>query len=399
MERFYEESYDSTIGQVRFAYDDDGKLVRIDLPGRWKMGRNGVRRPAGAPSATAVRRWLKTTVAGDDADFPRGPILMLGSAVSWTYEVANIGQVDLTNVVVTDSQGVAVSCPASALAVGASMTCTGSGLAIAGQYVNEARVEALDPDSNPVSDSDTSHYFGSDPDVEIEKLTEGDDADASPGPTLFEGCTVNWSYEVTNTGNIELDNLVVTDDQGVAVTCPGSTLDTGQSVTCTAADIVTLGQYENEGAVTAEDPLGTQVSDVDLSHYFGESVEPDCAEPLPSADSLWPPNHKFVEIEVLAVVDSCGLPMAITIDSIMQDEPTNGLGDGDTSPDGRGVAGTTAEVRAERSGTGNGRVYHIGFTADDGRGGSCTGEVVVGVPHDRKDVAIDDGPTYDSTVP
>jgi hypothetical protein len=336
---------------------------------------------------------------GDDADFPRGPILVLGSAVSWTYEVTNIGQVDLTDVTVTDDQGVAVSCPASALDVGESMTCSASGSAIAGQYVNEARAEALDPEGNTVSDTDMSHYFGSDPAVAIEKLTEGDDADTAPGPTLFEGCDVSWSYEVTNTGNIELDNLVVTDDQGVAVSCPGSTLDVGETVVCTASDVVILGPYENEGEATAVDPLGTQVSAVDLSHYFGETVEPDCAVALPSTEILWPPNHKFAEIEVLGVVDSCGLPLAITIDSILQDEPTNGLGDGDTSPDGRGIGTATAEVRAERSGTGNGRVYHIGFTADDGSGASCTGEVVVGVPHDKKDTPIDDGPTYDSTLP
>ncbi len=342
---------------------------------------------------------IEKATNGDDADFPRGPILALGSAVDWTYVVTNIGQVNLNNVAVTDSQGVAVSCPASALAPGESMTCTGSGVATAGQYVNEARVEAQDPDGNTVSDTDTSHYFGSDPAVDLEKLTEGEDADAAPGPTLFEGCTVNWTYEVTNTGNIELANVAVTDDQGVVVSCPGDTLDPGETMTCTASGVVTPGQYENQGEVAAEDPLGTQVSDVDLSHYFGETVEPDCADALPSEEILWPPNHKLVEIEVLGAVDACGLPLAITIDSIFQDEPTNGLGDGDTSPDGRGIGTSTAEIRAERSGTGNGRVYHIGFTADDGSGGSCTGEVLVGVPHDRKDVPIDDGPVYDSTVP
>ena len=81
----------------------------------------------------------------------------------------------------------------------------------------------------------------------------------------------------------------------------------------------------------------------------------------------------------------------------------NDGGDGDTSPDGMGVNTSTAEIRAERSGTekesGNGRVYHISYTADDGNGGTCTGTVYVGVPHDKKDDPYDDGPLYDSTVP
>jgi hypothetical protein len=59
---------------------------------------------------------------------------------------------------------------------------------------------------------------------------------------------------------------------------------------------------------------------------------------------------------------------------------------------------------AERSGTprltGNGRVYEIFFTASDGRGGTCSGSVKVGVPHDQDHrPAIDDGMRYDSTVP
>jgi hypothetical protein len=86
------------------------------------------------------------------------------------------------------------------------------------------------------------------------------------------------------------------------------------------------------------------------------------------------------------------------------DEPTNTSGDGNTAIDGAGVGTDTAEVRAERTGDkkvpGNGRVYHIGFTADDGNGGSCSGTVSVGVPHDqgKNTVLVDDGPLYDSTV-
>ena len=58
-------------------------------------------------------------------------------------------------------------------------------------------------------------------------------------------------------------------------------------------------------------------------------------------------------------------------------------------------------VRAERAGGGNGRVYRIGFTADDGHGGTCSGSVSVAVPHGMKAGAgaVDDGQAYDSTQP
>jgi hypothetical protein len=54
-------------------------------------------------------------------------------------------------------------------------------------------------------------------------------------------------------------------------------------------------------------------------------------------------------------------------------------------------------VRAERDGGGNGRVYHIDFTATDGHGGTCSGAVLVGVPQSESDSAVDDGPLFDST--
>ena len=90
----------------------------------------------------------------------------------------------------------------------------------------------------------------------------------------------------------------------------------------------------------------------------------------------------------------------ITIDSIFQDEPVNGTGDGDTAPDGEGVGTPTALVRAERDGGGNGRYYHISFSATDVAGNSCTGVVLVSVPKSqgKNGEAVDDGPLYDSTV-
>ncbi len=128
---------------------------------------------------------------------------------------------------------------------------------------------------------------------------------------------------------------------------------------------------------------------------------PDCTGAAPSTDLLWPPNHKFAAVSPLGVTDPDGDTVSINVDSIMQDEPVDGRGSGNTSPDGKGVGSATAEVRAEREGGGNGRVYTIGFTADDGNGGSCAGTLTVGVPHDKRNgsTPVDDGPDFDSTQP
>ncbi len=134
------------------------------------------------------------------------------------------------------------------------------------------------------------------------------------------------------------------------------------------------------------------------------NAPPECDDAIANPDRLWPPNHKFHAIDILRVTDPDGDPVTITVTSIFQDEPVDTFGDGRFSPDGMGVGTATAHVRAERSGTkkvpGDGRVYHIGFTADDGQGGECTGTVTVCVPHDQRPGSdcVDQGPRYNSTL-
>lgn len=96
---------------------------------------------------------------GQDANDAPGPTITVGSAVTWTYVVTNSGTLPLTNVSVVDDRNVTVTCPATTLAVGQSMTCTGTGVAIAGQYRNVGTVRA-NSSAGQVTDTDASHYFG-----------------------------------------------------------------------------------------------------------------------------------------------------------------------------------------------------------------------------------------------
>lgn len=131
---------------------------------------------------------------------------------------------------------------------------------------------------------------------------------------------------------------------------------------------------------------------------------PDCSGAAPSVDEIWPPNHKFVDVNIVGVTDLDGDPITITITNITQDEPVNTLGNGNFEPDGGGLGTSTAQVRAERSGSkkvpGNGRVYEISFTADDGKGGECSASVTVCVPHDQRNghACFDDGQLYNSAT-
>jgi hypothetical protein len=86
----------------------------------------------------------------------------------------------------------------------------------------------------------------------------------------------------------------------------------------------------------------------------------------------------------------------ISITGVIQDEPLNGLGDGDTTPDAV-LQGGSALLRAERSGLGTGRIYTVTFSATDTRGAACTGTIAVCVPHDRgTDACSDTGLRYNS---
>ena len=206
---------------------------------------------------------IEKATNGEDADTPTGPVIPVGDPVFWTYVVTNDGNVFLTDVTVTDDQGVVVTCPATTLAVGESMTCTGAtGVAVAGQYANTGSVTGTPPTGPDVSDSDPSHYFGAlpSPSIDIEKATNGEDADTPTGPVIPVGDPVFWTYVVTNDGNVFLTDVTVTDDQGVVVTCPATTLDVGESMTCTGATgVAVAGQYANVGSVTGTPPTGPDV--------------------------------------------------------------------------------------------------------------------------------------------
>ena len=116
-------------------------------------------------------RIVKST-NGDDANEAPGPSIKVGSAVTWTYVVTNNTATPL-NVAVSDDKGVVVNCPAPPLAAAASMTCTGNGVAVAGQYSNIGTATWTDATGSTLTQSDPSHYFG-----------EADDPGGPSGPKV-----------------------------------------------------------------------------------------------------------------------------------------------------------------------------------------------------------------------
>jgi hypothetical protein len=163
------------------------------------------------------------------------------------------------------------------------------------------------------------------------------------------------------------------------------------AVTCSLANGTVLN---NSATVSA-------ALDVDLSNNSANASNtasnppPVISNQTVSTPMLLTPNHQLNEITVsYDVSDNCG-PVTNTL-SVQSNEPINGLGDGDTAPDWVVVDSHHVRLRAERSGTGTGRIYTITITSTDSAGNSSSKQVFVTVPHSRRAVATTHAPLKSS---
>lgn len=127
---------------------------------------------------------------------------------------------------------------------------------------------------------------------------------------------------------------------------------------------------------------GTVFSDatVTLPTPPSDTTPPVIASLTASSTTLWPPNHKMVAITLSAVAsDNVGVT-SLRIIAVASSEPDNGLGDGDTAGDIQFTGDLTLNLRAERSGKGNGRTYTITVEARDAAGNKSYGTTTVSVP-------------------
>jgi len=208
------------------------------------------------------------------------------------------------------------------------------------------------PNQSPTAQNDSASAAGAAP-VTIAVLSNDSDPD---GGTLN---LVSYTQPTGGTVTASGDLLVFTPNPGFVGTATFTyVVSDGQGGTATGTVSVTIAALPS-------------------------NLPPVCSATV-SPGLLWPPNHKKVYLTLSGITDPDGDALSIRFTSILQDEPTNGPGQGNTMQDG-GIeyAGKKAWVRAERSGTGDGRIYLISYTATDPDGASCTGQVTVGVPHDQ----------------
>jgi hypothetical protein len=143
---------------------------------------------------------------------------------------------------------------------------------------------------------------------------------------------------------------------------------------------------------------GTAQSSVTVQDTTAPTVTCDTA-----IDMLWSPNHQMVDVGLsytaVDVCDTSALAIEVTVTSDENPLTASGAGGPIHCPDAV-VNGTDVLLRAERSGSGDGRVYAITVSATDNCGnvGTCTVSVGVTKSQAPGSTPVDSGQAFDATT-
>ena len=197
-------------------------------------------------------------------------------------------------------------------------------------------------------------------------------------------------------------NVMVKDTQAPVITCPANISVFNDPGVCgavinfnvTATDNcsnVTIASVPASGSLfpvgtTTVTSTATDASGNKDSCTFTVTVtdnEPPVIYDLDATPKmLWAPNHKMKNIDVnYTSTDNCVIVSCVL--SVSSNEPDNGQGDGNTTSDWHIVDDHHVQLRAERSGGGDGRIYTITVTCTDQYGNSSSDTAIVNVLHNR----------------
>jgi len=247
---------------------------------------NGQANEAGENDATPVGPAFAPAIAlvktADTSALSSPPVT--DETITYRFAITNTGNVTLTNVTLTDPlPGLVLSGgPIPSLAPGDTDSTTFAGIYLllqtdvdGGSVTNQAEATGTDPFGDPVSD--------------LSGTTNGDDTPLvtpltdTPGIALVKtaapafsappavGDQISFAFTVTNTGNVTLTNVTVTDPlPGIVLTGgPIASLAPGarDSTTFTAAYLLTqadidAGEVVNQATATGTPPTGPSVADL-----------------------------------------------------------------------------------------------------------------------------------------
>jgi hypothetical protein len=132
--------------------------------------------------------------------------------------------------------------------------------------------------------------------------------------------------------------------------------------------------------LTVDDGRGGQASDT-VTVAVIDQGPPEIGTVSATPNVLRPPNHKMVAVSIAVdLTGACDAGSQCQIVSVSSNEPSNGTGDGDTSPDWELTGPLELSVRAERGEHLQGRIYTITIECVDAVGNASRRDVTVSVP-------------------
>jgi endo-1,4-beta-xylanase len=287
------------------------------------------------------------------------------------------------------------SCVTPAVGASGQVTCTIASLAV-GAVAQFALAVAVNDCSTP----DTTTIVGS---AKVTSTT----ADPNPAPNNAASANVQVSNPPpVITANGPLTTTVecatsYTDLSATAVdACDGPVpLSTTSNVNVNA-----VGTYAV--SYNAVDSAGSPAATVVRSVQVTDTTPPQMSVVSGSSLVLAPPDHTYRTFAIANLVtsasDTCdpGVGLgSVVITQVTSDEPDNGNGDGNTVNDIVIAADCrSVQLRSERAGPLNGRVYTLTLRVTDASGNATTSTVKVTVPMSATSgPAVDDGPALTVT--
>ncbi len=233
---------------------NNGLFNRVSLPDGQESGAAGDNAACVAPPSPPNASLLldKTSSAPADLD---GNGVDAGDRITYSFAVTNTGNVRAASLAVADPLLTNVTCNATTLAPGASTTCTGTYLLTQadvddGTRSNTARATANDPQGNPVTSNpdSTTQTWTADAALQLQK-SASNPVDVDGNGRIDAGDRITYTFRVTNTGDVTMRNIAVTDPLVSGIACTPATLAPGEQVVCTAAPYTITQGDMNAGAV------------------------------------------------------------------------------------------------------------------------------------------------------
>ena len=195
-------------------------------------------------------------------------------------------------------------------------------------------------------------------DIEIVQAVTNHPPVANAGPDQIVECTGPSGTSVTldGSGSTDEDNDPLT----YSWTWAGGSAS-GEKPT------VTLPMGSHEITLTVDDGQGGTATDV-VEVDVVDTTPPVISNVSATPDAIWPPNHKMVTVTVSVNASDVCSDVVNEIVGVTNSEADNGLGDGNTVDDVQNINGLSVDLRAERSGKGNGRIYTITVRSTDASG-------------------------------